>query len=79
MPLRRIAAACLRVGALEAGFTVEPWPTIKRALDELEATKKTSNAQRRTSNPEFRKAASSPFEIQRWAFGVGRFLHASLN
>jgi hypothetical protein len=22
----------MRVGALEAGFTVEPWPTIKSAL-----------------------------------------------
>jgi len=35
----------MRVGALEAGFTVEPWPTMRRALDESEGTKKTSNAQ----------------------------------
>src|SRR5207247_7713996 len=29
---RRISAACASVGALESGFTVEPWATIKSAL-----------------------------------------------
>src|SRR6266446_420993 len=27
----RIAVACARLGALESGFRVDPWPTIKRA------------------------------------------------
>jgi hypothetical protein len=29
---RRISAAWANVGALESGFTVEPWATIKRPL-----------------------------------------------
>src|SRR5206468_5130628 len=42
---RRISAACASVGALESGFTVEPCPTIKRALCSLEFMRpqKTSN------------------------------------
>jgi hypothetical protein len=61
------------VGELDAGFTVEPWPTIRSALEESQGTQKTSNAQRPTSNPELR-ASVSAFEIGRSAFGVGRFL-----
>jgi hypothetical protein len=30
----------MSVGVLEAGFTVEPCPTMRRALDELEGTEK---------------------------------------
>src|SRR5206468_11017295 len=42
---RRISAACASVGALESGFTVEPCPTIKRALCSMEFMRpqKTSN------------------------------------
>lgn len=40
-----MVVACDSVGVLEEGFTVEPWPTMRRALDEAEGTKKTSNAQ----------------------------------
>jgi hypothetical protein len=40
-----MVAACMSVGALELGFTVEPWPTMSSALDKSEGTKKTSNAE----------------------------------
>src|SRR5205823_5692239 len=79
----RIVAACMRVGALEAGFTVEPWPTMRRTLDESEGTKKTSNAQRRTSNPELRAipcfVRHSTFVIRHCAAGIGRFPPSSLS
>src|ERR1700756_1302204 len=32
---RLISAACASVGALESGFTVDPWPTIKSALSDF--------------------------------------------
>jgi len=42
----------MRVGALELGFTVEPWPTMRRALDETEGTgkRRTPNAERPIPN-----------------------------
>src|SRR5437660_11333369 len=51
---RRISAACASVGALESGFTVEPWATIKRAVFFLTPIRKeTSNVERSTSNAQF--------------------------
>ena len=38
-----------RITALESGFTVEPWPTIRRALSDFEIIFD-SNVGRRTSN-----------------------------
>jgi hypothetical protein len=49
----------MREGVLEDGFTVEPWPTMRRALDEKEGTKKTSNAERPTSNPELKNSEAT--------------------
>src|SRR5436853_2797204 len=75
-------AACASVGVLDAGFTVEPCPTMSRALDKSEGTKKTSNAQRPTSNPELKTSEfteASEFEIEHSALGVGRFLLSSLD
>src|SRR5438094_3686043 len=45
---RRISAACPRVGALESGFTVEPWATIRSAVLFFEVMQITK---RRTPNP----------------------------
>ncbi|HEX4641782.1 MAG TPA: hypothetical protein VH252_10360, partial [Chthoniobacterales bacterium] len=52
IPRERMVAACMSVGVLEAGFTVEPCPTMSNALDESEGTKKrrTPNAQRPIPN-----------------------------
>src|SRR5436309_11361510 len=62
---RRISAACASVGALESGFTVEPWPTIKSALlDCME-----ENVERPTPNVQ-RRIQRSAFNIGRWAFSV---------
>src|SRR5438093_12229990 len=51
---RRISAACASVGALESGFTVEPWPTIKRAaycfLSMPDRTRRTPSAERPALN-----------------------------
>src|SRR5438552_16015739 len=69
IPRRRISAACISVGALESGFTVEPWPTIRSALVEPETMGLTGrgNVERSTllrkatagrlSQVEFRKVA----------------------
>src|SRR5438874_13790827 len=51
---RRISAACASVGALESGFTVEPWATMRRAVLSFEVIqmRKTSDAERSASNGE---------------------------
>ncbi|PYJ52988.1 MAG: hypothetical protein DME83_03800 [Verrucomicrobia bacterium] len=46
---RRISAACVSVGGLESEFTVEPCPTIKSALLDLEVIF-ASNVGRQTPN-----------------------------
>src|SRR5687767_11298720 len=69
-PRPRMAEACARVGVLEAGFTVEPWPTMRRARDKLGSTKKTSNTLRRTSNPELKTATDKL--LLHSTLGVGR-------
>src|SRR5438045_6091268 len=72
-------AACASVGVLDAGFTVEPCPTMSSALDKSEGTKKTSNAQRPTSNPELKTSEfTHASEFQNWAFGVRRWTFSSL-
>src|SRR6266511_2674245 len=47
---RRISAACASVGALESGFTVEPWATMRSAILSFRAIQQrqrpTLNAQR---------------------------------
>src|SRR5438046_5287275 len=46
---RRISAACASVGALESGFTVDPWPTMSSALSDFESIF-TFNVRRRASS-----------------------------
>src|SRR5687767_476951 len=78
-PRRRMAAAWARVGALEAGFTVEPWPTMRSAELFLACMGSAENVERPTPNVQSRikdsnRQVPSALTFGRWAFGVGRFL-----
>src|SRR6266513_6219499 len=66
---RRISAACASVGTLESGFTVEPCPTIKRALLAFEFIRTTENVQRPTFNVQ---RLNSEKAGRHWTLGVER-------